>query len=259
MKGKKLFFKVVVLAVFLAAVLRFAIYLPDKTVSAQQSTDGLIYVADVVSVQGDGFLIKRVNSPHYIRGRRNMADYKHDILETDGNTVACIEFHNGSQIGINKNTTIEIITSSGVRDLTQRSTVEKVILKGGVIWAKVRGQKSTFDVETGKGVFGVKGTEFVIESDPEADKEEVTVLEGSVEYSAESGEAFTLEPGNVLSIVPGQPLSPVTKGIDELRQILDGRFPNMDPRAQAVMGVFSAHISGQVGAYYYFSHNYGIC
>lgn len=208
----------------------------------EKSTGGLLYVADMISVQGEGLKVKRDNGPHWLRGCANMADYQYDILETDGNTLACLEFHNGSQIGINKNTKIKIISSTKAQDITNRSVVEKVVLDSGTMWAKIRGQKSTFDVQTGKGTLGVKGTEFLVTAEPKKDEEELTVLEGRVDFTPTGGKAMILKKGDSLAIRKGKRLQVIKNKIEELKKRLESRFPDLDPQTQMALGVFLAHM-----------------
>lgn len=244
---RKYAFLTVALAVLL--VLSFVVHdglWGGKSLLAKGKESDLVYVADVISIQGNGLKIKRTNSPHWLMGRVNMADYKLDVLETDGNTIACIEFHNGSQVGINKDTKIEIISDTGVNDITRRSLVKKIVLKSGAMWAKIRGKNQDFNVQTGKGTLGVKGTEFVVESN--ASREKVSVLEGTVDFTPAKGTSLDLTPGDVLDVQADKPLAPVKVGIDQLRKALNGQFPGMDPRAQMILGVFSAQMRGQLGA-----------
>ncbi len=207
------------------------------------SAQDLIYAADVLSIRGSGFRLKRVSSPHWMRGRENMPNYVSDILETDKDSMACIEFLNGSQLGINKGTKVEIISTAGVRDITQRGTVEKVILKSGTIWAKVSGQKQeTFNVETSKGVLGVKGTEFVVESDPEQDEEKVTVLEGEVVFEPSQGDSLSITPGQEVTYGRDMEARVVKRTIDDLRNALNGRFPGLNPQEQAIVSIFTSRL-----------------
>jgi len=248
MKSKVLTGFIIAMAVTLVCVFMFGIQAAkdNHAEAKEKSASGLVYVADIISVQGDGMRIKRVNSPHYLKGRVNMPDYVKDIIETDKNTMACIEFLNGSQIGVNKNTSVEIISSSQAKDITQRSTVQKIVLKSGTIWSKIRGKDSNLKIQTGKGVLGVKGTEFVVESDTENNTEKVTVLEGEVEYSPESGETQSVTPGEEIVIEPDKRIKRRKVDIKKLRDALNLRFPNLHPGAQMVIGVFSGRLLGRL-------------
>ncbi|MCE1247976.1 MAG: FecR domain-containing protein [Firmicutes bacterium] len=215
---------------------------------AAEAPAKLVYVADIITVQGDGLKVKRVNSPNWMRGKVNMADYIKDVLETDGNTMACIEFLNGSQVALNKNTAVEIITSSQVSETSpQAEKVSKMIVKNGTAWAKIRGTGNDLKVQTGKGVLGVKGTEFIIESDPAQNTEKVTVLEGRVEYES-GGKTETLNPGQEATVSGNNTVQVKNEDIKALRDALNLRFPNLDPAAQMIIGVFSAQLMGSMNA-----------
>jgi hypothetical protein len=177
-----------------------------------------------------------------------MADYIKDTLETDGNTMACIEFLNGSQVALNKNTAVEIITSSQVSEATpQAEKVSKMVVKNGTAWAKIRGTGNDLKVQTGKGVLGVKGTEFIIESDPAKNSEKITVLEGRVEYES-GGKTETLDPGQEAIVQGNSAVQVKNEDVKALRDALNLRFPNLDPAAQMIIGVFSAQLLGSVNA-----------
>lgn len=216
------------------------LFAQDK--GTQKKDPQLQYVADVISVQGEGLRIKRTNSPHWVFGKVNMPDYLKDIIETDKNTMACIEFMNGSQVGVNKSTQIEIISTYEVKDITNRSAIEKIVLKSGTMWAKVRNQKEPLKVQAGKGVMGIKGTEFIVESDPSTDTEKLTVLEGEVEYTPEKGEQQAVSSGEEISIDRENKVERRRVDIKKLRDALNLRFPGLNPGEQAIVGVFSSHL-----------------
>jgi len=236
-KRALIFLSFIILMIFAAFSLAYA---------ETAKTAGLVYAADVISVSGPDFKIKRITSPHWFFGKVNMPSYVKDLLETDKNTIACIEFTNGSQLGINKGTTIEIISSTAAKDITQRGVVEKVVIKTGTIWAKVTGmQGQEFKVETGKGVLGVKGTEFVVETD-EQDNEKITVLDGKVDYTPKEGRTEELTPGDELFLERG--LGPVRhrKTVQELRNALNLSFPGLNPKEQAILSIFAHHVIGSI-------------
>jgi hypothetical protein len=208
---------------------------------------GLVYAADVLSVKGSGFRVKRISSPHWMFGRENMPNYVQDVLETDDSSVACIEFLNGSQMGIDKKSVVEITSTAGGEDITRRGTVEKIVLKSGTLWAKVRGEKrGVFQVKTSKGVLGVKGTEFVVESDPDKDTEKVSVLEGQVEFAPSKGGTQEISPGEEVVYEQDKPARTDRKTVQDLRNALNLRFPGLSPAEQAVLSVFYSHAIGHV-------------
>ena len=247
MKKNSVFVLSLIISFFLLSTITFLIvgypnvsYAKEKADSKKIDTS-LTYVADVVHVEGEGLRIKRTNSPHWLFGKINMPDYVQDVIETDKNTVACIEFLNGSQVGINKGTKIEIVSSYQVKDITQRSSVEKIILKSGTIWAKVRGQKQPLQVQAGKGVLGIKGTEFLVESDPSEDTEKVTVLEGEVEYTTNEGQTESVTSGEEITVKEKR-IQRRRVALQKLRDVLNARFPGLSPKQQAIRAVFACRL-----------------
>lgn len=209
---------------------------PAKKPATDPKTKDLTYAADIISVKGNGLKVKRINSPHWLIGRINMADYVSDLVETDKETVACLEFVNGSQLGINKGTIVEIISTSQVKDITRRGVVEKVILKSGTIWAKVtKSESESFNVQTQNGVLGVKGTEFVVEVDPSKKSEKVTILDGQVEFKPLSGTAQMLKPGDILSLMGKDAPKVIQQSLDEITKNLNQQFPVLNPNMQSML------------------------
>ena len=115
----------------------------------------------------------------------DMKDFVNDVLITDANTFGSIEFFTGGQIGINKNSQIEI---------TSANQVNTINIKSGGIWSKMATQKQPLQIRTSSGVMGIKGTEFVVTETPEGT--ELSVLEGQVEATpAEGGAPIQVMPG----------------------------------------------------------------
>lgn len=120
----------------------------------------------------------------------DMKDYINDVLTTDANTFGSIEFFTGGQIGINKNSQVEI---------TSANEANVINVKQGGIWAKMATQKQPLEIRTSSGVMGIKGTEFVVTETPEGTK--LTVLEGVVEATpVEGGEPLMVEAGTEVLI-----------------------------------------------------------
>ena len=241
---KKLLFIISGLLLVLIATFSFVSFAdakPAKKPAAKKATKdpktkNLTYAADIISVKGNGLRLKRISSPHWLIGRMNMPDYVKDLVETDKETVACLEFLNGSQLGINKGTTVEIISTSEIKDITRRGVVEKVILKSGTVWAKVtKSQSESFNIETQNGVLGVKGTEFVVEVDPTTKTEKVTILDGKVEFRPLSGAAQMLKPGDILSLVGKNAPKVMQQSMDEIRKNLNSQFPVLNPNMQSMI------------------------
>jgi hypothetical protein len=253
-KKTKSFLTVVLAVVFILSIsiLGYSQVFADRqTVTVAQAAGGsqaqtLVYAADVISVSGNNFRIKRINSPHYMKGRVNMPNYVRDLLETDGDTVAAIEFTDGSQLGINANTQIEIVSVADAKDITNRGFVEKVVLKSGTIWAKISGRDTKgFKVETGKGVIGVRGTEFIVETDEEG-KEKVTVLSGSVDYTPEGKKTEVLNPGDEIVFDMYHTVDRRHQDVRDLRNAVNLRFPGLNPVEQTILSVFKYHVIGSI-------------
>ena len=247
MTGKKTLKTGLLILFVLASVLVFIspfrwglTYANEKTKKLDSS---LTYVGDVIYVEGEGFRIKRVNSPHWLLGKTNMPDYVRDLMETDEKTTACIELLNGSQVGINKKTKIEIMSSCQIKDVTNRSTVEKIVLKTGTIWAKIRGQKEPLEVQAGQGVMGIKGTEFVVEADSENDK--ITVLEGEIEYYPDEGQKQTVKTGEEITVGRKGRIIKRLVELKKLRDAISRKYPDLNPRKQMILAVFAGRLMGR--------------
>lgn len=134
----------------------------------------------------------------------DMKDFVKDQLITDANTFGSIEFYTGGQIGINKNTTVEIVSENKVNTIN---------LKSGGIWSKMSKQQDPLQIRTSSGVMGIKGTEFVVEET--GNGTEVSVLEGEVEVTpADGGEPTSVLPGTQV-LVGLKAVEVVTQGEPE--------------------------------------------
>ncbi|MBI3929419.1 MAG: FecR domain-containing protein [Armatimonadetes bacterium] len=117
-----------------------------------------------------------------------------DKLRTDAETVAALEFLMGGRVGINKNTVLTIV-SEGEASAQGARGVKKIVLEAGGIWAKVGKRTETLEIQTHGGVMGIKGTEFVIETQ-ENGTTSVAVMEGQVEVSDLEGKKLAdVNPG----------------------------------------------------------------
>lgn len=210
---------------------------------AAQGNAGLEYVANIVAIQGS-LSVKRVVSPRWLAGRLNMLTYLKDTLKTDAGSVACIEFLNGSKVSINKNTTVEIISSSAARDVTKRPIVSGMILRAGAVWGTITGTgEDNLKIQTQSGVLGIRGTEFVLESNSPEDTK-LTVLKGEVEFQSSTG-TYSAVPGDVVSFVKGQETSREHKSdLTALRNTLNLNFPGLDPVQQSLISVFTSSLLG---------------
>ncbi|MCE1247977.1 MAG: FecR family protein [Firmicutes bacterium] len=250
MCSKMIFRRILFSVMIVAALICTCIFIPDSGVQAADSKakqSGLVYVADIVSIQGNNLTIKRSNCQNPIAGRVNMADYLKDILTTDNSTVACIEFLNGSQVALGKNTCIEIITSSNVAECGQAAGVQKMSVKSGSVWGKMEGKNNNLKVDTGNGVMGVKGTEFIIEKNGDTGEETITLLEGSVDFTTQAGEKIMIKPGEEVSLKRGQKALKRMGDVKKLRELMNNRHHNLNPGIQRTLAVFAAqyrHLKG---------------
>jgi hypothetical protein len=123
----------------------------------------------------------------WFAGYVDMQGRMHDKYKTNANTVAALEFLIGGRVGINKDSEIEIVSERSVSD--SKKTAKRVILRKGGMWAKASNLKEPLEIQTNGGVMGIKGTEFVIETQPGGDTS-VAVLEGAVEVTDNSGKVI---------------------------------------------------------------------
>lgn len=130
----------------------------------------------------------------------DMKDLVNDVLITDANTFGAIEFFTGGQIGINKNSQVEI---------TSANQVNTINVKSGGIWSKMATQKQPLQIRTSSGVMGIKGTEFVVTETPEGT--ELSVLEGQVEVTPADG-------GTPTQVMPGTQVLLKLKSVEVVTQ-----------------------------------------
>ena len=129
---------------------------------------------------------QRKGQPWYA-GFLDMQGQLHDKFKTNATTVAALEFIIGGRVGINKDSEIEIVTERSVADA--KVNVKRIILRKGGMWAKTAKLKEPLEIQTNGGVMGIKGTEFVIDTQPSGDTS-VSVLEGAVEVRDTQGKVL---------------------------------------------------------------------
>lgn len=160
-------------------------------------------------------------------GYLQMSSRLHDKYQTNASTVAALEFLLGGRVGINKDSEIEIVTEKSVKDA--KTTVKKVLIRKGGIWAKTSGLKEPLEIQTNGGVMGIKGTEFVIDSQPNGETS-VAVLDGAVEVTDLNGKVIgQAKPGDqYLLPYKGVPVvksyGSGSEGVQKLRtELIDNR------------------------------------
>lgn len=147
--------------------------------------DGQPVVASVIAIDGK-LTCERPGKGKYAAFVQ-MPDYTQDVLSTDANSVAALEFTVGGKIGINKGSAVRIIGNRSAADATSGQVLK---LDSGTIWAKFDKQKSPLYIRTRNTTIGIRGTEFLVEAG--TDSTTIDVFEGTVAYSATkeaSGEA----------------------------------------------------------------------
>lgn len=144
-------------------------------------------VARVVTIKGDRLDYSRDGGNAWYQAFVEMKDYKGDQLRTNASSYGSIEFYTGGQIGINKDTTIQIVSDDNA---------DIINLEKGGLWGKLKtrpAEKGPVQIKTSSGVMGIRGTEFVINESDQGT--EVSVLEGEVAVTPEGGEEIKLTAG----------------------------------------------------------------
>jgi hypothetical protein len=124
------------------------------------------------------------SQPTWFAGYIDMKTQLHDKFRTNEKTAAVLEFLLGGRVGINLDSEVEIVTERSVKDVNK--TTKRIILRKGGIWAKASHLKEPLEIQTNGGILGIKGTEFVIDSQP-GGQTSVAVLEGAVEVTDSAG------------------------------------------------------------------------
>jgi quercetin dioxygenase-like cupin family protein len=155
-------------------------------------------IAEIVAIKGN-LDVSRDDQKTWSEAQLRSAGYIYDFFKTNSTSVADLEFTIGGHVGINKNTVIEIVGIRDVKDVSKRTFLDKVKINTGAIWAKFQGQDKSVKFETKSGVLAIKGTEFVIDEDPDKKETTVSVLEGNVTYTtaqkeieAKAGDKITI-------------------------------------------------------------------
>jgi RHS repeat-associated protein len=115
--------------------------------------------ADYAGIETPVTLVQRFKTDAWFFAYRGMPVYVGDKIQTFPGTVASIEFSNGTQIGVNVETTVVIDTEASVQDISVRRRWTKFLLNLGTIWCKITHQArdESFTVESRGGVLGTRG------------------------------------------------------------------------------------------------------
>jgi hypothetical protein len=108
--------------------------------------------------------------------------YEGDVLKTDSNSQAMIEFSEGVTVALNENTSFKLL-SRWEKDMP---TVRILRLKQGEVWAKTSSGPKRFEVETPVATAAVKETEFNLKVQDDG-QSILTVIEGVVTFGTPFG------------------------------------------------------------------------
>jgi RHS repeat-associated protein len=103
-------------------------------------------------------LVQRKGSNAWFFAHRGMPVYIGDKIQNLPGSLSGIEYENGTQIGINYETTVLIDTESSAADFTVRSRWKKFKLSLGGLWCRIthQAEQESFTVETRGGVLGIR-------------------------------------------------------------------------------------------------------
>ncbi len=132
-------------------------------------------IGELVVVRTDGVQQR-------LQGKGNVPLYEGDVLKTDSNSQAMIEFSEGVTVALNENTSFKLL-SRWEKDMP---TVRILRLKQGEVWAKTSSGPKRFEVETPVATAAVKETEFNLKVQNDG-QSILTVIEGIVTFGTPFG------------------------------------------------------------------------
>jgi RHS repeat-associated protein len=112
-------------------------------------------IAVVVEVEGPLAFVQR-GDKHWRELKPWDPIFAGDKVRSDIDTLVALEFPTGGRVGINRSTTIEVISGAEIREI-DRIAQERFEIKSKRIWRKLSTRKEPLEVETAGGVFGIKG------------------------------------------------------------------------------------------------------
>lgn len=127
-----------------------------------------------------------------------------ETLTTASDATATLRFFDGSELQAKPGTRVVL---SQVRHAGGQDKVLKFKLLLGKIFAKVQklaSSRSSFEVEAGGVVCGVRGTQYEVDYDPDHGQVDIFVTEGSV-WANSGGQSFQYGPGGTGHFHHGQP------------------------------------------------------
>lgn len=124
---------------------------PSGQDSEGEPVGAIVYVRGIV-------LVQRAGSNAWFFAYRNMPIYLGDKVANASESGSALEYVNGTQIGINEDTTVLIDTEGSVEDISIRSRLKKFKLSLGGLWCRITHQSAdeSFTVETRGGVLGTR-------------------------------------------------------------------------------------------------------
>jgi len=222
----------------------------------------VVRVQSIKATEGTGAGVLKQAHPGDVQPFRvseNSTGYVRDRYLTDGATMAALEFLIGGRVGINRDTTIEIINERSVAD--SNLSVKRIILKNGSIWVKADAKtlKQPIEIQTNGGVMGIKGTEFTAETQPDGGVR-VCCFESNSDLG---GVEIRDSQGTVLGVArPGDEYeiellkAPIVKHYQDInvfrRETLQRSFREMDsnPAFQSFFGPLGQHLKFGIGTAY---------
>ena len=222
----------------------------------------VVRVQSIRPAQGQGTAVLKQAHPGDERAfqvSENSTGYVRDRYITDSATIAALEFLIGGRVGINRDTTIEIVNERSVAD--SNLPVKRVILKNGSLWVKADAKtlKQPIEIQTNGGVMGIKGTEFTAETRPDGGVR-VCCFESNSELG---GVEIRDSQGMVLGVAkPGDEYqiellkAPVVKHYQDINgfrnETLQRSFREMEsnPAFQSFFGPVGEHLKFGIGTAY---------
>src|SRR5260221_6516224 len=170
--------------------------LPSSSTAQTQPNQGVF-----TSVSGGVTVIHGQKSSEALKGSTVKEG---ETVTTDKNSSATLRFFDGSELKVKPETKFTI-------SKLQKNTAEDKILKFklalGKLLATVKKlttSKSSFEIEAGGVVCGVRGTEYEVDYDPSQDKVDILVIDGNV-WAESGGETFQYGPGGEGHFNEGKP------------------------------------------------------
>jgi ferric-dicitrate binding protein FerR (iron transport regulator) len=173
----------------------------------------------VAQVQGKLFVVHN-GTQHQANPPEPLAES--DEIKTDANSKGYLEFQNGSvvEVGPNSDTTVSQLDTSG-DDFKARFLLAWGKLKAQV--KKLTTSNSSFEVEAGGVVAGVRGTVFGVDYDKTQKKVDAQTFEGSI-FTRAGGKEQVVEKGYGLAVQKTgfSPKSPLTgQQMNSFRDFVD--------------------------------------